>query len=210
MESHPPEHPIRSFRDFAVQIFTVTCGIVIALGMEALVVHRHEAHLLRETRAEFSAEIQDSIDKLQSVHGLADRDIKWMRDLLDWGDARLKHKPGKTPDFLDGRSFAVLPDEAWTTAEATQVLPLMRFTELRALAKIHNGVGAFNELSAQAREQWVGVVRYGDLDALTDDEIRAGLGDLRVTLVYTISLKAFEEKLIKQYQDAAKEIQKAE
>ena len=78
MDIHPPEHPIRSFRDFAVQIFTVTCGIIIALGLEALVVHRHEARLLRETRAEFSAEIQDSIDKLQSVHGLADRDIKWM------------------------------------------------------------------------------------------------------------------------------------
>jgi hypothetical protein len=210
LEIHPPEHPIRSFRDFAVQIFTVTCGIIIALGLEARVVHRHEARLLRETRAQFSAEIRDSIDKLQSVHALADRDIKWMRDMLDWGALRLKHKPAKPPDFLDARSFTVLPDEAWTTAEATQALPLMRFTELRALAKVHTYATAFNDVSARGREQWLGVIRYGDLESLTDDEIRTGLGDLRVTLAYTMSLKAYEEKLIKQYQDAEKEVQNAE
>ncbi len=210
MDIHPPEHPIRSLRDFAVQIFTVTCGIVIALGLEAFVASRHEAHLLRETRQDFLAEMNDCIEKLQNVHGLVDHDTKWMQATLDWGEARLKHQPGKAPDFPDGRSFTVLPVSAWTTAQATQVLPLMRFAELRALAKAYNGGVAFNELSNRAREQWVGMAKFADLDSLTDDQVRAGLGELRVTLVYTISLAKFEEKLIAEYQDAEKEINKAE
>jgi hypothetical protein len=210
LDIHPPEHPIRSLRDFAVQIFTVTCGIVIALGLEAFVASRHEAHLLRETRQDFLAEMNDCIEKLQNVHGLVDHDTKWMQATLDWGEARLKHQPGKAPDFPDGRSFTVLPVSAWTTAQATQVLPLMRFAELRALAKAYNGGVAFNELSNRAREQWVGMAKFADLDSLTDDQVRAGLGELRVTLVYTISLAKFEEKLIAEYQDAEKEINKAE
>jgi hypothetical protein len=210
LDIDPPEHPIRSFRDFAIQIFTVTCGIVIALALEALVASRHEARLLRETRQDFSAEIGDCIEKLRNVHGLVDRDAKWMQTTLDWGEARLKHQPGKAPDFLDGRSFTVLPVSAWTTAQATQVLPLMRFAELRALAKAYNGGVAFNELSNRAREQWVGMAKFADLDSLPDDQVRAGLGELRVTLVYTLSLAAFEEKLIGQYQDAAKEVAKQE
>ncbi len=210
MDIHPPEHPIRSLRDFAVQIFTVTCGIVIALALEAFVTGRHEARLLRETRQDFSAEISDSIQKLQNVHALVDHDTKWMQAALDWGDARLKHQPGKAPAFPDGRSFTVLPVSAWTTAQATQVLPLMRFAELRALAKAYNGGVAFNELSSRAREQWIGMGKFGDLDALNDDQVRAGLGELRVTLVYTNSLAAFEERLIAEYQAAEKEIRKAE
>lgn len=31
MDIHPPHHPIRSVRDFLLQSFTVTCGIIIAL-----------------------------------------------------------------------------------------------------------------------------------------------------------------------------------
>jgi hypothetical protein len=166
--------------------------------------------LLRETRQDFLAEMNDCIEKLQNVHGLVDHDTKWMQATLDWGDARLKHQPGKAPDFPDGRSFTVLPVSAWTTAQATQVLPLMRFAELRALAKAYNGGVAFNELSNRAREQWVGMAKFADLDSLTDDQVRAGLGELRVTLVYTISLAKFEEKLIAEYQDAEKEINKAE
>ena len=210
MDIDPPEHPIRTFRDFAVQIFTVTCGIVIALALEALVTSRHEARLLHETRQDFTAEINECIEKLQKVHGVVDHDTKWMQATLDWGDARLKHQPGKAPDFLDSRSFTVLPVSAWTTAQATQVLPLMRFAELRALAKAYNGGAAFNELSNHAREQWIGLAKFGDLDSLSDDQVRAGLGELRVTLVFTMSLAAFEEKLIKQYQDAETEIRKAE
>ncbi len=209
MDIHPPEHPIRSLRDFAVQIFTVTCGIVIALALDGFVTSRHEAHLLRETRQDFSAEISDCIEKLQNVHALVDHDTKWMQATLDWGDRRLKHQPGKAPDFPDGRSFTVLPVSAWTTAQATQVLPLMRFSELRALAKAYNGGVAFNELSSRAREQWIGMAKFGDLDGLTDDQVRAGMSEMRVTLVYTYSLAAFEEKLMAEYRDAQREIARA-
>jgi hypothetical protein len=79
MDIHPPEHPIRSVRDFLVQMFTVTCGIIIALGLEALVTWRSDASLASVTRADFRAEISENLANLEQV------------------------KPGMQSDFADRR-----------------------------------------------------------------------------------------------------------
>jgi hypothetical protein len=50
MELHAPESPIHSFKDFAIHIAVVTCGILIALGLEGVREAVHNHALVRETR----------------------------------------------------------------------------------------------------------------------------------------------------------------
>jgi len=50
MEMHAPESPIRTFKDFLVHMSVVTCGILIALGLEGVREAVHNHRLVRETR----------------------------------------------------------------------------------------------------------------------------------------------------------------
>jgi hypothetical protein len=62
MEIHAPERPINSFKDFALHIAIVTCGILIALGLEGLREAVHNRHLVRETRESVRDEMEINLD----------------------------------------------------------------------------------------------------------------------------------------------------
>jgi hypothetical protein len=210
MDIHPPEHPICSVRDFLVQIFTITCGIVIALALEGVVSGWREARLAQETRADFVAELTDNMARVETVHALAEGDEKWMKDMLAWGQARLKHQDAKQPASLEGRRFVALRNAAWETAIATQATRLLGFSQARALAKAYNSQAALNEMSARAREQWIAISGYSDADVLDDSELRDAARELRVALSYTYSLAVLEERVIGDYKAAQQELSKAE
>jgi hypothetical protein len=210
MDIHPPEHPIRSLRDFLVQIFTVTVGIIIALGLEALVTWRGDVALARAARADFTAELTANIDKInQQLPGMKG-DQTWMAAMITWGEAKLKHAPTKSPpDLPDSRRFVVMSNAAWDTALATQAIHHLRFTEARSLADAYTTQKILNDLTIRAEEQWLGMAAYsGDPDAMTDAELRTGLATLRVAAVYTGSLLALEQKIVAQDKAALAELAK--
>jgi hypothetical protein len=64
MEIHAPERPINSLKDFALHIAIVTCGILIALGLEGLREAVHNRHIVRETRENVRFEME-----LNLLHG---------------------------------------------------------------------------------------------------------------------------------------------
>ena len=62
MEIHAPERPINSIKDFALHIAIVTCGILIALGLEGIREAVHNHHLVRETRENVRFEMEVNLD----------------------------------------------------------------------------------------------------------------------------------------------------
>ncbi len=48
MEVHPPHQPIHTVRDFLLHIFTITIGLLIALGLEAESAILHGKSTLQE------------------------------------------------------------------------------------------------------------------------------------------------------------------
>jgi hypothetical protein len=206
MDIHPPEHPIRSLRDFLVQIFTVTCGIVIALGLEGIVQWRADEALARVTRADFRAEISENLANLERLKPGMQSDFQWMQAMVAWGEAKLRHKDTRQPDILTQRSFTMLPKSAWDTALATQAIHQLRFAEARQLASTYGKQAALNDLEDHAEHQWLSLSSYGDLDLLTDEEQRAALGALRVATAYTGSILGTEDKVIASYKAALAEL----
>jgi hypothetical protein len=210
MDIHPPEHPIRSLRDFLIQIFTVTVGIIIALGLEALVTWRGDVALARAARADFTAELTSNIDKITNQLPGMRRDAAWMTSTITWGEARLKHLPTKPqPDGPDNRSFVVMANAAWDTALATQAIHHLRFTEARSLAEAYTMQKVMNDMTLRAEDQWLGMAAYsGDPASLNDADLRAGLATLRIAAAYTSSLLALEQKVMAQDNAALKEVAK--
>jgi hypothetical protein len=64
MEIHAPERPIESVRDFALHIAVVTCGILIALGLEGVRETIHNHRLVRETRQTVREEMAINVGHL--------------------------------------------------------------------------------------------------------------------------------------------------
>ncbi len=189
-------------RDFLLQIFTVTCGIVIALGLEALLTWNNDRELARVTRADFRAELSANLAKLTRLRPGDQDNFKWMVTMIAYGEARLKHQEAKQPVLLSERNFAALPKAAWDTALATQAIHRLRFDEARALAAAYSGQAALNDLESHAEDQWVTMAAYGDLTGLPDQEARAGLGALRVSAAYAGSMLYVEGRVIEGYQTA--------
>jgi hypothetical protein len=64
MEIHAPERPIESVRDFAMHIAVVTCGILIALGLEGVREAIHNHRLVRETRQAVREEMAINVEHM--------------------------------------------------------------------------------------------------------------------------------------------------
>jgi hypothetical protein len=197
MDIHKPKHPIHSLREFLAEIFTVTCGIVIALGLESLIV-AHDHHLLRESaRTAFRVEIAANQARLQTLVQTAPADEAMIAGLIQYGSARLAHGPATLPAGAStGRTFAFLPNTAWQTALATQAIGQLPFAEVRALSTLSDGQQVFDDFQTRARDQWVGIAAYGDIAQLSDDDVRHALQELRIAYAYKISITALAQDLL--------------
>ncbi len=207
MDIHPSHAPIRSVRDFLLQIFTVTCGIIIALGLEALIQWRADAALAHVTRADFKAEISANLDNLLQLRPETEGDVRWMLSMVAYGQAKLKGETAKPPKLIASRSFATMPKSAWDTALATQAIHRLSFQQARQLAETYNKQAALNDLNDQAEHQWFAMASYGaDLSQLSEQDVRAALGAMRVSASYAASMLADEDVVISSYKAALREI----
>ena len=60
LDIHPPTKPIHSVKDFLLHLFTITRGILIALGLEGVVERAHHRNLAREAKTNLVREMTDN------------------------------------------------------------------------------------------------------------------------------------------------------
>jgi hypothetical protein len=58
LDVHAPEHPVHSYRDFFLHLFTITIGLLKALGLESAVEWRHHVHVGDEAEANIVSELK--------------------------------------------------------------------------------------------------------------------------------------------------------
>lgn len=58
LDVHPPHEPVHGPRDFFLHLFTITIGLLIALGLEASVEALHHRHQREEAEAKIRQEIR--------------------------------------------------------------------------------------------------------------------------------------------------------
>ena len=209
MEITPPEHPIRSWREFLSHILTVTCGILIALGLEQMV-ELHRAHTLAgHARADFRAELANNREKIEATRASDHANGDWLASLTAYGEARLKPNHPKLGDPkgppATERTFVMLPTSAWEVAVATQAVNQLDFGEARALSAAYNRIAVLNGLSAQARSQWIELSgwRGSDPATLSDGDLRTLLRILYVGFAYAHSLEARDTSVLAAIDTAA-------
>lgn len=88
MDVHPPNRPIRAWKDFLIHLATITIGLFIALSLEAAVEAMHHRHLVRDARVNLGREIAANqqeytanVQRLQDNRTQLQRDIEELRQL---------------------------------------------------------------------------------------------------------------------------------
>jgi len=147
-----PEAPIHSFKDFALHIAVVTCGILIALRLEGIREAVHNHTLVRETREnvryEMNIDRDHSIDEIRRV-SLYSKQLKSLA-----ADLPLLAK--EHPEQINIRLAAIDNPEyffianSWQSALSTGSLEHMSTQEVNVYGGAAESIKVYTELQKNA------------------------------------------------------------
>ena len=149
MEVHPPDHPVHSWRDFAIHIVIVTIGLFIALTLEGFVEYLHHRHIVREARENIRQEIEVN-------HKAAQEDIGYIQQDIDRMKANIEtiRQFRTAPKSFKGSltytlQFNSLDSAAWNTSRDTGSLSFMPYKEVQGYADLYENQKIVNDHSIQ-------------------------------------------------------------
>jgi hypothetical protein len=177
MEFHAPESPIHSFKDFAVHIAVVTCGILIALGLEGVREAVHTHTLVRETREnvrfEMSVNLHDSQDEIPRISLYRAR----LKSLL----ADLPTLMQEHPEQINARLAEVenpgyfFTANSWQSALSTGALEHMSTDEVSAYGGVAESIRIYSAMQRDAQaEQARSKAFFTAHPHLTPDQLAEG------------------------------------
>jgi hypothetical protein len=148
MEIHAPERPVNSLKDFALHIAIVTCGILIALGLEGVREHFHNRHLVHETREAVRLEMTINVDhnreELARVTLYRDQLKSLIADLPTLGAQHPEQIQARLSKIINPGYFFL--SNSWQAALSTGALEHMSTDEVSAyggaaqVIKIYSGI----------------------------------------------------------------------
>jgi hypothetical protein len=201
LDIEPPEKPIKSFKDFAIHILTVTIGILIALGLDSLVeAHRHH-ELVEHARTDFRAEFMQNQTRLALDATASQAAKQELEGLIAYGQAKLVNQPATLPTIQPTRSFVTLSSTAWETATATQAFLYLPFAETRDISATYSRQQVFNTMEARAEEQWFSL---GDPNDIAGADLKPALQKITIAYAYLVSLQVVRGQLLQDYDRALK------
>ncbi|HWE51426.1 MAG TPA: hypothetical protein VG273_16660 [Bryobacteraceae bacterium] len=169
MDIHPPEHPVRSLKDFLYHMLTVLLGILIALSLESLIEWNHHRNLVRETRESLAHEIGENQARLRKGLTLAPRAEERLRNAIRLADERqLKHTAPGT----------ALGSVNWATAQSSGALGYMTPVQVQEYERFYVVQQNFLAMQDKTVNQWMELQKWAAfqkagnlLNGLSDSEV---------------------------------------
>ena len=88
MDVHAPEHRVSGLRDFLVHMFTITCGLLIALGLENAAEAWHHRNEKREAEEKIRQELKENQQSIRELDGIVRVEIGDLTNILGFLEAR--------------------------------------------------------------------------------------------------------------------------
>jgi hypothetical protein len=199
MDIHKPK-AAHSIREFLIEIGTIICGILIALGLEQGVeaIRTHET--VEALRAVLNRELSYDRARLELLRAPDACNARNIKELIGWThSARLGEVHG---DFWINRPAQHL--SVWELARANPAFARMALNEQVAYAHIYDSLGVIQHFGLLETEGWRKI--RGSLPFSGDPEVRhqllplltASLGYQRGReALYDYTFKAFDDLHIK-------------
>jgi hypothetical protein len=163
MEIHVPEGAIRSFKGFLMQLLTITCGVLIALGFESVVQSRHHRRLVEESAANLAMEIHENRDTLKQAleqMGKTQEELRTIMNVVHQLQADRTGKPGET---TLSTAVTTLAATAWNTAAGTGAVGFMKYRDVTRYTRIYDQQQQFMDVERRFHDAMLELESYGAL-----------------------------------------------
>jgi hypothetical protein len=164
LDVHPPHKAIGNTGEFFLHLFTITIGLLIAVGIEGAV-ERHQHHeLARDARETMTAEIRKNTERTGDALREIALEQKRMKANID-AVRKVQVNPNdpSAQDINIDISYGStgLEDTGWRTAQATGALAYMPYSESKKYSGIYQGEQRFlqqQDVLAEDEARSLGVI----------------------------------------------------
>lgn len=138
IDVHDPHEPIHGVRDFFIHLFTITIGLLIALGLEGCVEWQHHRHLVHQAQASLHAEIEHNAQNIAgALTDLHEQQAGIRKDIATLDYILKNHKaPDKSHLTINFR-ISTLSDVSWKTAQMTTAISYMSYPQAEQYSNIY-------------------------------------------------------------------------
>jgi hypothetical protein len=189
-----------TLKDYFFQLVTITAGVLIALGVDAVVERRANRALVEEARAMIAREIEDNRRELSGEIDGGTARTKGFEDALQFANAFLAGKQTAIKGLNLGASVPTLNSASWQTAERTGALRYMSYAEVRKYAEVYALQDIFVVQQRRLIEKVIASLAIGG----AGDPNRARRSDIEVFRTQLMAIMAefvAEEVLAKQLRE---------
>jgi hypothetical protein len=146
LDVHPPHKAIDGVGEFFLHLFTITVGLLIAVGIEAAVERHQHRELAAQARDTMTEEIRKNSQNVAvALHDIGQEQQKLKDSLAEIRKVQLNPKdPASRSLHLDITfNTTGLEDTGWRTAQATGALAFMPYAESERYTSIYNTADTF-------------------------------------------------------------------
>ncbi len=208
LDVHPPEHGIHGVRDFFLHLFTITIGLLIALGLEAGAEAIHHRHQREEAEAMIRQELRDNRATLVKVQTDTASEINNLHLALAFVQDLRSGKKDDPRGIKLGFHSEPLQSAAWVSASATGALSYMPYEEVQRFATAYHEQQDYEDAAERALGHYEVLGTY--TDTITDprdlkpQDIETSIADLRLALSDLAAMSDFGRGTLRTYDDALK------
>jgi hypothetical protein len=161
VDIHSPHGGIHSWKDFGLQLVTITAGVLIALSFDGVREALHNRGLVREARENIRREIADNKREIDvEIARTAERG-KQIDTALQFAHELLKSKHTEIHHLELQLEFPTLSTASWQTAERTGALAHMDYGEVQKYATLYdfqNIIAAQHRRALDAMSMALGII----------------------------------------------------
>ena len=206
LDVHPPHKRMHGIGDFFLHLFTITIGLLIALGLEGLVERHHNHELRTPAEANLRTEIRENQNSLNKLLPVLHQEQQTMLAVLTFVLEREKNQPGDLTGVQFGFTNSLLNDASWRTASATGALALMDYNTAQKYAGAYQLQEQVMRLEQATLDDYLNLESYAvhgfDASKVSPEKANQAEPRVRETLSHLMAWEQFVAGLQTTYAEA--------
>lgn len=208
LEVHAPNTRIHGVGEFFLHLFTITVGLLIALGLENAASAVHHRHQRDEAETTIREEMIENREHLAESNAAIKSEIDNLNAALDFLEARSEGKDASTAGISMGFSMIHLQNAGWRTAATTGAVQYMNYKMVQQFAESYDLQEVFTGLQNQTLDNYLKlnshIATAKDAKSLTPQEAEAAIPDVRNTMAHLGAMRDLSGGLLKSYDESLK------
>lgn len=166
MDIHKP-HAAKNWREFSVEIGTIVLGILIALGLDALVQAAHERRVAAEAREAVRSEISLNLGMMQRRRQAQPCVARRLDELEQVVTAARTGRPYVAPKWVGRPGSLPVVSRRWTAASQSGRASLFDSAEQANYATLYYSMETYAAMEDQEQVTWATLRSMAGVDAMS-------------------------------------------